>query len=239
MFASVSGRDEDVDEHGHEQQADGEGAKSVKEGGYSTGFGVDVEEPEDEGKQVAGEKNHGEQQSHHGSVGFAGQTAVAVSGRCDHTASNHAVEQSDGEEIEGCIGQRRAVVVRPANAGEGVKCRWVVVVPAAEETQQSSEHEPEHTEVHPRSSAASVSVIEDVDQARRILLQDEQTDGFQSTTDGTDTLDERLREEEEESDQKTAGDENHVHASHLHHSARTSPTKVATMAPIPTRKPIR
>ena len=188
LFTTVGGRDEDVDEHGHEEQTDGQRLKAVEHGGHAAGFGIDVEETEDERQQVAGHENSGEQHSHHGRVGLAGHATVAVSGGGDHAAADHAVKQGDGQEVEGGVGQRRAVIVGPADAGKGIKGGWVVVVPAAQETKESSEHEPEHTEVHPGAGPATVLVVKDVDQAGWVLLQDEQADLLQGTTDGANAL---------------------------------------------------
>ena len=70
-------------------------------------------------------------------------------------------------------------------------------MPTAQETKESSEHEPKHTEVHPRAGPAAVLVIKDVDQAGWVLLKDEQTDLLQGTADGANTLGKGLREKEE------------------------------------------
>ena len=70
-------------------------------------------------------------------------------------------------------------------------------------------------------------------------MEDEKPDLLQSTTNGADPFGEGLRKKEKKANENAAADENRLHTSHLHHSARTSPTKVATIAPMPIKKPIK
>ena len=112
-------------------------------------------------------------------------------------------------------------------------------MPAAQETEEGGEHEPKHAEVHPGAGPTAVLIVKDVDQTGWVLLQDEQADLLQGTTDGANALGKGLGKKEEKGNQKAARNENCFHAQHLHHSASTSPTKVATIAPMPMRKPIR
>ena len=69
--------------------------------------------------------------------------------------------------------------------------------------------------------------------------ENEQADLAEGPANGTDALRKRLGKKKEKREKSAACDENEFHASHLHHSARTSPTKVATIAPTPIRNPMR
>ena len=75
-----------------------------------------------------------------------------------------------------------------------------------------------------RSGAASVFVIKDVNQTGRVLLQNERPTCLRApqpylTFRG-------LGQEQEKDEEDATGDENEFHASHLLHSARTSPTRL-------------
>ena len=111
LLAAVRSGDEDVDEHRNQQQTNSEGFQTVEHGSNRIFRGVDVEEAEDERQDVGGEEHDRQKQGDHGSVGFAGQATVAVSCSSDHAAAHQPVQQGDGEEVQRCILERRAVIV--------------------------------------------------------------------------------------------------------------------------------
>ena len=112
-------------------------------------------------------------------------------------------------------------------------------MPTHEEAKERGEHQPQHAEVHPCSGTTAVLVVEDVDETGWVLLENEQADLLEGPAHGSDAFGEGLGKKEEKRKKGATSDENEFHASHLLHSARTSPTKVATMAPIPIKKPMR
>ena len=100
LVTSVGCGNEEVDENRDQQQSNRQRLEAVKHGGHRAGFRVDVKESKNERKNVGGEQNDREQKSDHGGVGLAGKAPVSVSSRGDHAATDEAVQQSDGEEIE-------------------------------------------------------------------------------------------------------------------------------------------
>ena len=151
LFTTVCRRDEDVDEHRNEEQANGQCFQTVEDGFERVFRGVDVKKPEDERQDVGGEQHDRQKQGDHGGVGFAGEAPVSVSSSGNHATAHQPVQEGDGEEIQGRILQRGAVVVRPAHAGQGIERCRVVGVPAHQEAEERGKHEPEHPEIHPCS----------------------------------------------------------------------------------------
>ena len=113
------------------------------------------------------------------------------------------------------------------------------MVPTHQEAKKGGKNKPKHPEIHPRARTATVPVVKDVHEAGWVLLQNEQTDLFQCSAHGTNAFGQRLREKEKKGDKRPACNKDGFHTPRLHYSARTSPTKVATMAPTPTKKPIK